>query len=78
MIAVSDMKRFFKWVASTICLTIITVGAFLAGGIGYKQNQYQKIPGATHLLNILKMINLNKKTDSWQVDDTFTIFKPAP
>ncbi len=51
---VNDMKRFFKWLVVTIGIIIVAVGAFLAGGIAYKHNQYQKIPGATHLLNLFE------------------------
>jgi len=51
---VNDMKRFFKRVVITIGLIIIALGSFLAGGIAYKNNQYQKIPGATHLLNLFE------------------------
>ena len=48
------MKRFIKKVVVTIGLMIIAVGVFFAGGIAYKQNQYQKIPWATYLLNLLE------------------------
>ena len=52
------MKRFLKKVVVTIGFMIIVMGAFWAGGIAYKLNQYQKNPGATRLLNLLEQTHL--------------------
>ena len=50
----NDMKKFLKKLVVIIGLMIIAVAVFLAGGIAYKQNHFQKIPGTTHLLNFFE------------------------
>jgi hypothetical protein len=54
IVTVNKMKRLLKKVVVTIGLVIIGLGAFLAGGIAYKFNQYQKIPRATYFLNLFE------------------------
>jgi len=48
------MKRSLKKAVFPIGFIIIAVGAFLAGGITYKYDQFQKIPGATYFLNLFE------------------------
>ena len=50
----NDMKKFFKKLVIITGLMIIAVGAFFAGGIASKYNQFERIPGAIHLLNLFE------------------------